>query len=161
MLHSKGSQIQCAQFMPSQKVRATTVVSWLLSRHMQDRLFCSNLNTSNRRAMRDPFQSSPMVKCSGRPSDLGSPGLLPAVSDMTWWVCSGVSFFPLPGSCFLSCSHCLCSWHVHAQNVVCCALRRGAENKTEQKPQKEILYLHAGSRWKSQSASIRESQKFI
>lgn len=65
------------------KEKQLTVALWLLSRQVQGRCFCSILNTSNRRARRHPFQSSPMVKFSGRTSVLGSPGLPPAVSGIT------------------------------------------------------------------------------
>lgn len=151
MLHSKSSPIQCSQFMPSHKVRATNLEPHGCS-HGTCKIgfFCPNLNTSSRRAVEDPFQSGPMVKCSGRTSVLGSPSCREWYN---WWVCSGESFL-LPGSCFLSCSHRLRSWQVHARNVVCSALRRGAENKTEQKPEKEILYLQAGSRWRSQRVQV-------
>lgn len=74
--------------------------------------------------MRAPFQSRPMVKCSGKTSVLGSSGLPPAVSDTTgeFALESPSSFSLLPGSCFLSYSSSVCVVGRNVPKMLCAPL---------------------------------------
>lgn len=145
ILSSRVPKFSVLSLCYQRKEEQLTVALWLLSRQVQGRRFCSVLNTSNRRARRHPFQSSPMVKFSGRTSLLGSPGLPPAVSGISGeFALESPSSLSLEAAFWAAARVCVVGRYVpKTLNVACSALRRGAENRTEQKEALERNSLSA------------------